>query len=102
MAIYEIPLNPYAERFQIEIAGEPYYLQTHWNVPMQRWTLDIGRSETEWLVTNLAMVNGLNLLEPYEHLGFNFELRLWIDGDLEGEASYDGLGTAAKLLVVTE
>lgn len=101
MAILEIPLNPYPELFQIEINGTPFYLRTHWNVAMQRWTIDVGLGENDWLIRNLALVSGVDLLEQYEHLGLGFELRLWVDGNIEGEATFENLGNEARLLVVT-
>lgn len=98
MDIFEIPLRPQAEQFQIEIAGSEWTLRTHWNGALVGWTVDIGRSETEWLVVNLALVAGHDLLEPYEHIGFGFGLWLQVDGDADAEATETNLGTEARLL----
>lgn len=102
MTIYEVPLRPRAEEFQIEIAGEEWTFRTHWNAALSGWTLDLGRSSTEWLVTNLALVAGHDLLAPFEHLSFGFGLWLMVDGDMEAEATEENLGTEAKLYAVIE
>nr|DAN99551.1 MAG TPA: hypothetical protein [Caudoviricetes sp.] len=100
--LYEIPLNSYPESFSIEIQGQPFFLRTHWNEPMQRWVLDIGRSTEEWILTNIAMVAGVNLLEPFEHVGLGFGLVLASDEIPQDEATFDTLGTSTHLIVVTE
>lgn len=99
MAVFEIPLNNRPEKFEIEIAGQQYVMRTHFNVPMNRWTLDIGRSETEWLIRNLALVNGQDLLMQYEHLNLGFGLHVFVDGEPMGEATFENAGTDAHLLV---
>ena len=102
MAVFEIPLNNRPEKFDIEIAGQQFVMRTHFNVPMQRWTLDIGRSESDWLICNLALVRGQNLLEQYEHLNLGFGLHVYVDGDGTGEATFENLGSDAHLLVTIQ
>lgn len=52
MKTFEIPLNTFAEEFNVEINSVNYLLRTKWNEPLQAWTLDIGRSENDWLIRN--------------------------------------------------
>lgn len=84
MKTYEIPLNSFAEEFNVEINGVNYLLRTKWNEPLQAWTLDIGRSENEWLIRNLALVTGENLLQQYEHLKLGFGLIVVTDRRRKG------------------
>ena len=100
--IFEIPLRPRAEEFQIEVAGKEWTIRTHWNAALQRWTIDIGRSASDWLIRNLSLVAGHNLLSPFSHLSFGFGLWLQVDGDSEGEATEENLGTEGRLLAVIE
>lgn len=102
MTVLEIPVSNRPERFDIEIAGQQYVMRTHFNVPLGRWTIDIGKSETEWIIRNLALVRGENLLAQYEHLNLGFGLWVYVDGDPDGEADFDNLGTDAHLFVTTE
>lgn len=99
MSVFEIPLSARPEKFDIEIAGQQFVMRTHFNVPMDRWTIDIGKSESEWIIRNLALVAGQNLLEQYEHLNLGFGLHIFVDGEPTGEATFDNLGSDAHLLV---
>lgn len=101
-SIFRIPLNAFAEQFQIEIDGKTYQMRTHWNDPTKRWTLDIGRSGEEWLVCNIALVAGVDLLAQHRHLGFTFGLYVQVDGDPYADVGEDGFGDEASLLVVLE
>ena len=101
MAVFEIPLAGYPELFEIELAGGTYLLRVRWNHELGRWTLDIGRSSTEWLVRNLALVPGENLLAQYAYLGLGFELHLQCDERPDSEAGFENLGTEAHLYAVT-
>lgn len=101
MKTYEIPLNAFAEEFNVEIQGVNYLLRTKWNEPLQAWTLDIGRSENDWLIRNLALVAGENLLQQYEHLKLGFGLIVVIDSDENADPTEANLGTDSHLIVVT-
>lgn len=101
MKTFEIPLNAFAEEFNVEIQGVNYLLRTKWNEPLQAWTLDIGRSENDWLIRNLALVAGENLLQQYEHLKLGFGLIVVTDGDENADPTETNLGTDSHLIVVT-
>ena len=101
MKTFEIPLNSFAEEFNVEINGVNYLLRTKWNEPLQAWTLDIGRSETEWLIRNLALVTGENLLQQYGHLKLGLGLIVTTDGDENADPTENNLGTDSHLIVVT-
>jgi hypothetical protein len=101
MSVCEIPLNDYAESFTVELAGAPYTFKTKWNDALGAWVLDIGKSSDEWLIRNLAIVTGGNLLEQYEHLNLGFELYAVTDGKPETDPSAN-LGTDSHLYAVTD
>lgn len=97
--IYEIPLSGAPERFEIEIAGNNYKMRIKWNDYLNRWCMDISRTDDTPLIRNLAMVAAENLLEQYEYLGFNFALYMQVDGKPYADADFTNLGTDARLLV---
>lgn len=101
MAVYEIPLSGMPEQFEIELAGGTYLVRVKWNHELGRWALDLGRSATEWLVRNIALVPGGDLLAQYEYLGLGFELYLQCDGRPDAEADFENLGTETHLYAVT-
>lgn len=101
MAVYEIPLSGYPEQFEVEINGTTYIMRVRWNHELNRWVLDLGRSATDWLIRNLALVAGQNLLEQYESLGLGFELHIQCNGKPDDEAAFDNFGVEAHLYAVT-
>lgn len=100
MSSFEIPLNKFAEEFNVEIGGVTYLLRTHWNQALNEWTLDLGRSVNEWLICNLALVAGQNLLQQYDFLNLGFELYAVTDGDNYADPTETNLGTDSHLVVV--
>lgn len=102
MKTFELPLNPYAETFQVEIGGKSYMMRTHWNNALQRWTMDLGTSNERWMICNMALVAGQNLLMQHDHLKLGFQLWVQMDGKPEEEPGIEGFGKESTLLVVTE
>lgn len=100
MKTFEIPLNPYAEKFQIDINGQSYFMRTHWNDALACWTLDLGHSAEKLLICNMALVAGRNLLMQHEHLNLGFELWVQVDGKPEADVGIEGFGAESALLVV--
>ena len=99
-SVFEIPLSPFAESFQIEINSATYYMRTHWNGALQRWTLDIGRSADNWIICNIALVAGQNLLMQHDHMKLGFELWVQVDGQPEEDVGIEGFGEESALLVI--
>lgn len=100
MKVFEIPLQPNAEKFQIEINGTNYFMRTHWNDALNCWTLDLGHSAEKLLICNLALVAGCNLLMQHEHLNLGFELWVQVDGKPEADIGIEGFGAESALMVV--
>lgn len=101
MKIQEIPLQGVSEIFEVELQSVTYQLRVKWNHKLKQWALDIARG-TQWIIRNLAMVAGQDLLLQYSHLNFAFELWVQVDGDRNADATFDNLGTKARLLVITD
>ena len=101
-SIYRVPLNPFAEQFQIEINGTNYLIRTHWNEAIKRWTIDLGTSGEHWLICNMAMVAGVDLLAQHAHLGLGFKMLVQVDGDSAADVGAEGFGDGSELFVVIE
>lgn len=104
MAAFEIPLAGVAERFSIALAGTTYRLTVQWReAPLGGWFLDIADARDTPLISGLALVFGVNLLEPYAYLRIAGGAALYIVSNDGGDSAPDftNLGAGRKLILVT-
>jgi hypothetical protein len=94
-------LNPYGESFDVVINNRSVTMRTKWNDALGVWCLDLGNSSDDWLIRNLALVTGDDLLGQYKHLGLGFALYAYVDGG-EGDPDSENLGTDGHLYAVAE
>ena len=100
--VYELPLQGVNELFETEINGSTYTMRVRWNHKLQQWTLDLARNAKDWIIRNLALVAGQNLLQQYDHFALGFELWISVDGDPNADATFNNLGSKARLLVIID
>jgi len=75
MDVFEIPLNPFNERFQIRISGIEYGIRTLWNVPADCWMIDIYDAADVPILTGTPLVTGADLLAQYAYLHIGNDLQ---------------------------
>ena len=66
MALHKIPLNRLNQKFSVRLGKQNYKLQTIYR--LDAWYIDILDSKDNYLVTALTMVQGIDLLEQYQHI----------------------------------
>lgn len=101
MRVFEIPLTPRAQRFDVSLGGSDYFMQLIWNSVMQLWVLDIADTNNVRLVAGIPLVAGSDLLAQYRHLAFGGMLVCLTNGDPTAPPSYSNLGTISHLVFVT-
>lgn len=101
MPAFEIPLSPEAQTFQIQLAGTDYNCRLFWNLASNCWILDIGDSAGLPLVRGIPVVTGLNILAPYEYLGFGGQLVVQTDHALDAVPTFENLGKQGHLYFLT-
>lgn len=105
MALYEIPLTPEPQSFDITLAGQELKLFARWlespapDAP-GGWYLDIYRTPDDLvpMVMGIPLVSGCDLLAPYGYLGLGGAL--YVSGEFP--PTIENLGTDNILLFETE
>lgn len=99
MATYEIPLGNYPQSFSISLAGTVYQLTVLWRGTF--WALDIADKDGNPLVRGIPLVCGLDLLSPYQYMGFAGSLYVQGDANAGDAPDFFNLGITQKLYFVT-
>lgn len=101
MSIFEIPLNSGSQTFTAALGPTRYKIAITWReAPYAGYFLDISDLSGVTVVSGIAMVTGVDLLEQYRYRGFAGGL--WILTDSGLDPTYDGLGTTARLYYVSD
>lgn len=98
---YSIPVQNIPQRFEIELAGISYTIENRWNSQMGYWELDWYDADGLPLVMAMAVLAGVNLLDPYPELPPG-GLVVLTDGDEGIDPTLDGLGIESKVYYITE
>jgi hypothetical protein len=101
MATFEIPTSPEAQTFSIALAGVTYQLTLVWNNMSNSWTLNIADSSLNPLVSGIALVANVDLLEPYAYMNFGGMLIAQTDNNVTMPPTYDNLGSLGHIYFVT-
>lgn len=102
MAVFEVPLSPQAQVFNIDLTGTTYRLTLAWNTaPTGGWILDIADSGGNDIVLGIPLVTGANLLEQYDYLDFGGSLEVQTDYDLNAVPTFNNLGIQSHLYFIT-
>ena len=103
MNIHRIPVTPTPQIFNITLAGREYRITVRWNTaPEGGWWLDIASPDKgEPIVLGIPIVTGVDLLEPYEHLGIGGGIICW-SGSSDAEPTYENLGVENSLLFLVK
>lgn len=95
MKYLEIPTKPSPQQFTIALAGTRYQLRLLWRDG--GWVLDILSDAGEPILCGVAVVTGVDLLEPYPDLGLGGALYAGTMGDIDAPPTFENLGSNGKL-----
>lgn len=98
---YEIPLSAEPQTFNIPIGGTTYGFNVQWNIANASWVIDISDASGNPIVSGIPMVTGVDLLEQFGYLGFQFQLVAQTDNSPDTVPTFDNLGTTGHLYAVT-
>lgn len=104
MAAFDIPLAGIAEQFFISLNGITYQLTVQWRqADLGGWFLDIADSSGTAIISGIALVAGVDLLEQYAYLRIAGGAALYIvsaDGS-DSAPIFTNLGNDRKLVLVS-
>ena len=101
MPVYEIPLIPQSQAFNIALAGVTYKLVVLWSAQNSVWLLNIADKNGLEILSGIPLVTGCDLLDPYGYLNFGGTLIASTDGDQDLVPAYSNLGSTAHLYFTT-
>ena len=90
MIVYEIPLSPKPQTFEIALAEKNYQITITWNPSMSCWVLDLANEAHSPIVTGIPVITGLDLLAQYEYLNIGGALVVQTDGSSSLVVQIDG------------
>lgn len=100
---FKIPLEPISQIFTVQLSGIDYRVRlTYRNDENAGWVIDILDINGNPIVNGIPLVTGVNLLEQYDHLGF--QGRLWVQTASNPDAvpTFLNLGIDAQVWWVTD
>jgi hypothetical protein len=99
--VYEIPTTATPQKMSITLSGVLYQLLLKWNGVSQCWILDISDDNGTPILCGIAVITGVDLLEPYSYLGFGGQLFALTDNNPDLPPNFTNLGTTGHLYWVT-
>lgn len=101
MTVYEIPINPVDQLFNVTLGEFLYHLRIMWNdQPEGGWIIDINDKDDNPLVHGIPLVAGADLLGQYAYLGIGGGgfLYVYTDGQPYLQPTKENLGKNSHLL----
>lgn len=97
---FDIPLSPTPQVFTIQLVNTFYQLTVQWNRAAQAWVLDIADVNGIPILSGVALVTGVNLLEQFAYLVLGGQLIVQTDHDTFAVPTYANLGSTGHLYYV--
>jgi len=96
--IVEIPLMPTPQKLTVLLGNVYYQLNVQYRDALEGgWYLDIADNTGVPIVQGIPFVTGVNLLEQYDYLGIDADLRVQTDNDPDKLPTFENLGITSHL-----
>lgn len=104
MTPFQVPLQPFNQKFTISLGGIVYACRCVWNAFNNSWMLDINDQNGNAICTSVPLITGCNLLAQVMYLligGQGGQLTCQSSFNPDAVPTYDNLGTVGNLFFVT-
>ena len=98
---YEIPLEPVAQTFEIDLGGVTYGINLYWNEQASIWCIDILDANANPLVNGIPLVANQDLLQQYGYMSFGGQLVAQCDSNQLLPPDSSNLGSSGHLYFIT-
>lgn len=97
MATYEIPLDPGAQSFSVNLGGVQYKFRLIYrNAVGGGWFLDMEKADGTDGILGIPLLVGIDLLAQHAHKGFG-HLMATMESGKSGHPTYEDMGSALHL-----
>ena len=99
--VYEIPVRPTPQRFEISLSGKLYRFTLKWNDVLAYWILDVADEVGTAILCGVPIITGADLLAQFSYLGFTGELFATTDHNPDAVPTFDNFGINGRLFYAT-
>lgn len=92
MTAYEIPLSPAPQTFLIGLGSRQVRMTFKWNDVAGHWVLDLEEPTGEPIIMGIPVVTGVDLLAPYGYLGFDGQIIVQSQANIDDIPTFETLG----------
>jgi hypothetical protein len=102
MQVFEVPLSPEPQRFNITLAGVPYRLTFTWNDdPLTGgWYMNIADNSGNLIRGGIPLTTGVDLMEQFKYLEMGGGFAVQTDHDTLAAPTYENLGINSHLFFI--
>lgn len=101
MSTYEIPLTNDPQTMSVMLGDTDYGLTLLWGTETNCWLLHIDNADGVRILSNIPLVCGTDLLDPFAYLKFGGSLYASTDGDTFAVPTFSNLGTLGRVYFAT-
>lgn len=94
-SVFQIPLSPVAQHFDVNLNGTNYEMRLVWNSIANCWVLDLSDAVGQPLAQGLPLIDGADILQQLDYLGLGGALIVDVT------PTFEGLGTVGQLFFLT-
>lgn len=100
MSAFEVPLQPIAQAFFIQLANVTYKMSLKWNDVSVCWVFDLATADELPILQGVPIVTGVDLLAQYQYLEIGGGLIALTDGNPDAVPTFQNLGSGGNLYFV--
>lgn len=101
--IFVLPLKNVPQVFNISLGPKNLIMTCKWNDSQDAgWVMDLADQDTnELIASNIPLITGVDILAGLQYLGFDGQLVVVTDGDINAVPTLENLGVECNVYFIT-